>query len=129
VARAFAVEIDIVPGRPAACGALIGVNFWVCGFFGGRVVFSTYLGLISGGLPLGVGPGVSSGVKMVGAGVSSSATVVGAGVSSSMAVDGAPVSSSVTVDGAAVNSGKAVGNSLSVVVATIGASLVAGEAS
>ena len=44
MARALAVEIDIVPGRPAACGALIGVNFWACGFFGGRVVSSTVLG-------------------------------------------------------------------------------------
>ena len=44
MARALAVEIDIVPGRPAACGALIGVNFWACCFFGGGVVSPTSLG-------------------------------------------------------------------------------------
>src|SRR5579884_637628 len=58
-ANAFAVDIDIVPGRPAACGAFTGANF-CCGRLGGGVVSSTYSGLISGGGG-GSGNGISSG--------------------------------------------------------------------
>jgi hypothetical protein len=108
VARALAVEIDIVPGRPAACGALIGVNFWACGFFGG-VVSSTYSGLISGGVPLGVGAGVSSGVR-----------VDGAALSSSVAAGDVALSSSVAARDVAVSSCVGVSNSLALGAATIG---------
>ena len=98
MARALAVEIDIVPGRPAACGALIGVNFWAWGFFGGGVVSFTYSGLISAGVPLGVGAGVSSGVR----------------------VNGAALTSSIAAGDVAVSSCVGVSNSLALVVATIG---------
>ena len=110
MARALAVEIGIVPGRPAACGALIGVNFWACGFFGGAVVSSTYSGLISGGVPLGVGVGVSSCV-----------TVDDAALSSSTAIGDAAVSSSRAVGNAALSSCVGVGNSIALGVATVGA--------
>ncbi len=109
MARALAVEIDIVPGRPAACGALIGVNFWACGFFGGGVVSSTYSGLISGGVPLGIGAGVSSGV-----------TVDGAALSSGIAVNDAALSSGIAAGDMAVSSCVGVSNSLALGVATIG---------
>src|SRR4029434_291511 len=58
-AAALAPEALNVPGLPA-CGALIGANFCVCGFFGGGVVSSTYSGLMSGGGG-GSGNGISSG--------------------------------------------------------------------
>jgi hypothetical protein len=109
VARALAVEIDIVPGRPAACGALIGVNFWARGFFGGGVVSSTYSGLISGGVPLGVGAVVSSGVR-----------VDGAALTSSIAVGDAALSSSIAAGDVAVSSCVGVSNSLALGAATIG---------
>jgi len=119
VARALAVEIDIVPGRPAACGALIGVSFWACGFFGGGVL-STYSGLISGGVPLGVGAGVSSGVRVDGAALTSSIAVGDAALSSSIAVGDAAVSSSIAAGDVAVSSCVGVCNSLALGVATIG---------
>jgi hypothetical protein len=109
VARALAVEIDIVPGRPAARGALIGVNFWACCFFGGGVVCSTYSGLISGGVPLGAGAGVSSGVA-----------VDGAALTSSIAVGDAALSSSIAAGDVALSSCVGVSNSLALGVATIG---------
>jgi hypothetical protein len=108
VARALAVEIDIVPGRPAACGALIGVNFWACGFVDGGVVSFTYSGLISGGVPLGVGAEVSSGVR-----------VDGAALTSSIAVGDAALSSSIAAGDVAVSSCVGVSNSLALGVATI----------
>ena len=110
MARALAVEIDIVPGRPAACGALIGVNFWACGFFGGGVLSSTYSGLIFGGVPLGVGAGVSSCV-----------TVDGAALTSSIAIGDAALSSSIAAGDLAVSSCAGVGNSIALGVVTIGA--------
>ena len=116
MARALAVEIDIVPGRLAACGALIGVNFWACGFFGGGVVFSTYSGLISGGGG-GSGNGMSSGG---GVRVSSGVTVDGAAASSSIAVGDAALSSSIVAGDVAVSSCVGVSNSLALGVATIG---------
>ena len=109
MARALAVEIDIVPGGPAACGALIGVNFWACGFFRGGVVSSTYWGLISAGVPLGVGAGVSSGVA-----------VDGAALTSGIAVGHAALSSGIAAGDVAVSSCVGVSNSLALGVATIG---------
>ena len=124
MARALAVEIDIVPGRPAACGALIGVNFWACGFFGGGVVSSTYWGLISGGVPLGVGAGVSSGVRVDGAALTSSIAVGSAALTSSIAAGDAALSSSIAAGDVAVSSCVGVSNSLALGVATIGSPVV-----
>lgn len=121
MARALAVEIDIVPGRPAACGALIGVNFWACGFFGGGVVSSTYSGLISGGVPLGIGAEVSPGVTVDGAALSSGIAVNDATLSSGMAVNDAALSSGMAAGDMAVSSCVGVSNSLALGVATIGA--------
>ena len=113
MARALAVEIDIVPGRPAACGALIGVNFfWACGFFRGGVASSTYWGLISAGVPLGVGAGVSSGVR-----------VDGAALTSSIAVGDAALSSSIAAGDVAESSCVGVSNSLALGAATIGSAV------
>ena len=109
MARDLAVEIDIVPGPPAACGAVIGVNFWACGFFGGGVVSSTYSGLISAGVSLGVGAVVSSGVR-----------VVGAALTSSIAAGDAALSSSIAAGDVAVSSCVGVSSSLALGVATIG---------
>ena len=120
MARALAVEIDIVPGRPAACGALIGVNFWAWGFFGGGVVSFTYSGLISAGVPLGVGAGVSSGVRVHGAALTSSIAVGDAALSSSIAAGDAALSSSIAAGDVAVSSCVGVSNSLALGVATIG---------
>jgi hypothetical protein len=120
VARALAVEIDIVPGRPAACGALIGVNFWACALFGG-VVFSTYSGLISGGVPLGIGAGVSSGVTVDGAAISSGMAVNDAALSSGIAINDGALSSGIAAGDVAVSSCVGVSNSLALGVATIGA--------
>jgi hypothetical protein len=120
VARALAVEIDIVPGRPAACGALIGVNFWTCGFFRGGVVSSTYWGLISAGVPLGVGAAVSSGVAVDGAALTSGIAAGDAALTSSIAVGDAALSSGIAAGDVAVSSCVGVSNSLALGVATIG---------
>jgi hypothetical protein len=120
VARALAVEIDVVPGGPAACGALIGVNFWACGFFNGGVVSFTYWGLISGGVPLGVGAGESSGVRIDGAAPPSSIAVGDAALSSSIAAGDVAVSSSIAAGDVAVSSRVGLSNSLALGGATIG---------
>jgi hypothetical protein len=112
VARALAVEIDVVPGGPAACGALIGVNFWACGFFAGGVVSFTYSGLMSAGVPLGVGAGMSSGMR-----------VDGAALTSSIAVGDAALSSSIAAGDVAVSSRVGVSNSLALGAATIGSAV------
>ena len=48
MARAFAKEIEIVPGVPATCGVLVGAVFCCFGRRGGDAVSLTGFGLISG---------------------------------------------------------------------------------
>jgi len=69
VARAFAKEVEIVPGVPATCGVLVGAVFCCFGRRGGDAVSLTGFGLISGdggeavgcsGVGVDTGPGLIS---------------------------------------------------------------------